>query len=124
MPAPLATRPPAAPPLVGRLGADPQVMRHLHRADIVLIHPRGLQPHALTPDLSGSGQATTSWVPHTSGVDPPPGAITQARRLIKQTDPGNLIPVALCSGLVRFNLPRSLSRLNRNTNDLSELNNL
>jgi hypothetical protein len=27
-----------------------------------------------------SGQATTIWVPHDSGVDPPPGTITQARR--------------------------------------------
>jgi hypothetical protein len=56
-------------------------MRHLHRADIVLKHPRGLLPHALPPDPSSSGQATTIWVPHTSGVDPPPGAFTQARRL-------------------------------------------
>jgi hypothetical protein len=56
-------------------------MRHLHRADIVLKHPRGLQPHILTPDPSSSGQATTIWVPHTTGVDPTPQTITQARRM-------------------------------------------
>jgi hypothetical protein len=55
-------------------------MRYLHRADILLKHACGLQPHALTPGPPSSGQATTIWVPHNPGVDPPPGAITQARR--------------------------------------------
>jgi len=39
-----------------------------------------LQPHALSPGPRSSGQATTIWVPHNPGVDPPPSAITQARR--------------------------------------------
>jgi hypothetical protein len=71
---------PAPPPLIGRLGTDPQPVRYPHRADTLLIHPYGLQPHLLTPGPPSSGQATTIWVPHTPGVDPPPGAITQARR--------------------------------------------
>jgi hypothetical protein len=54
---------PAPPSLIGRLGAHPQPVRHLHRADIVLIHLRGLQPHALTPGPPSSGQATTIWIP-------------------------------------------------------------
>src|SRR5262245_16494673 len=76
----LATGTPAPPPLIGRLGTDPQPLRDLHRADIVLIHSRGLQPHALTPGPPSSGRATTIWVPHISRRSPPPGAITQARR--------------------------------------------
>jgi hypothetical protein len=55
--------------------------RHLHRADILLKHPRGVQPHRFTPGPSSSGQAITIWVSHTPGVDLPQGAITQARRL-------------------------------------------
>ena len=34
----------------------------------------------LTPGPPGSGQATTIWIPHDPGIDPPPSAITQARR--------------------------------------------
>jgi hypothetical protein len=41
---------------------------------------RGLQPHALTPDPPSNGQATTIGIPHTPGLDPSPGEITQARR--------------------------------------------
>jgi len=70
----------APPPLIRRLGTDPQPVRHLHRAGIPLKHLRGLQPHALTPGPPSSGQATTIWIPHDPGVDPPPGTITQARR--------------------------------------------
>ena len=55
-------------------------VRHLYRADLLLKQVRGPQLHTLTPDPPSSGQATTIWVPHDSGVDPPPGTITQARR--------------------------------------------
>jgi hypothetical protein len=55
-------------------------VRHLHRAGILLKHLCGLQPHALTPGLRRSGQATTIGIPDDPGVDPPPGTITQTRR--------------------------------------------
>ena len=67
-------------PLIGRFRADPQPVRDLHRAGILLIHLHGPQSHALTPGPLSNGQATTIWVPHDPGVDPPPGAIPQARR--------------------------------------------
>jgi hypothetical protein len=75
-----AARPPAPPPLIGRLRADPQPVRDLHRAEILLMHLHGTQPHVLTPGPPSSGQASTIWVSHDPGVDPPPSAITQARR--------------------------------------------
>jgi hypothetical protein len=68
------------------------LVSYLHRADILLIHLRGLQPHALTPDPPSSGQATTIWVPHDPGVDPPLGTITQARR--KSTFMGHVDPAS------------------------------
>jgi hypothetical protein len=60
----------------------------LHRADIVFIHLRSLQPHALAPGQSSSGQATTIWVPHDPGVDPPDGRVhTGAPYVINKTGP-------------------------------------
>jgi hypothetical protein len=75
-----AARPPAPPPLIGRLRDDPRPVRDLHQADILLIHLRGPQPHALTPGPLSSGQATTIGVPHDPGAGPPLGAIPQPRR--------------------------------------------
>lgn len=74
-----ARRPP--PPLVRRLGADPQQPGYLHRVDVLLKHLRGLQPQLLSAGPSLSGQAATIRVPHVSGVDPPATQFTQARRL-------------------------------------------
>src|ERR1700749_1782549 len=81
-------RPPgSAAELVSRLGAHPQVMRYLHRADIVLIHPRGLQPHALTP-----ARPTAVRPPPSGYLIPPAWTATGddhagAPYVIKQTDP-------------------------------------
>ena len=76
-----ASGPPAPPPLVRRLGADPQQPGYLHRVDVLLKHLRGLQPQLLSAGPSLSGQAATIRVPHISGVDPPATQFTQARRL-------------------------------------------
>jgi hypothetical protein len=61
-----ATRPPAPPPLIGRLRAHPQLARHPHRLHILLEHCCGLQPHLLPPRPARSGQATTIGISHTS----------------------------------------------------------
>jgi hypothetical protein len=60
----IAASPPPPSPLVGRLRADPQLAGHLHRADPLLEHRRGLQPHRLTPGTLRRGQATTVGVSH------------------------------------------------------------
>jgi hypothetical protein len=54
----LATSPLAAPPLVGRLRADPQLTGHLPGADTLLEHRCGLSPDRLTPGSLRRGQAT------------------------------------------------------------------
>ena len=53
----LAARAPAPPPLIHRLGADPQQAGHPHRLNSLLEHLRGLQPHLLTAGPSLSGQS-------------------------------------------------------------------
>ena len=52
----------------GRLGAHPQPVGNMHRADSLLIHlrPTAARSHPLDPP--GSGQATTIRVPHDPGV--------------------------------------------------------
>jgi hypothetical protein len=92
-PAPPCPSAPAPPLLACRLGADPQPARHLHRADIVLIHMRGLKPHAPTPGPPSSGQATTIWAPHPSRRRPAerPDHVG-APHVIKQTDPAIQLP--------------------------------
>ena len=77
--------PPAPPPLVRRLGADPQQPGYLHRVDVLLEHLRGLQPQLFSAGPFLSGQAATIWVPHISGVDPPATQFTQRPTVIKQT---------------------------------------
>jgi hypothetical protein len=56
-------------------------MSHLHRLNIVLKHRRSRQPDPFPPRPPRSGQATTIGISHDPGVDRPPAAITQARRL-------------------------------------------
>ncbi len=55
----IAASPPSPPPLVSRLGTDPQLAGHPHEADALLEHRRSLPPHRLTPGPARSLQATT-----------------------------------------------------------------
>ena len=60
-----APGPPAAPPLIRGLRAHPQIMGHLHRLHILLVHRCGRQPHLFPPGPPRSGQATTIGISHT-----------------------------------------------------------
>lgn len=66
-----APGPPSPPPLIRRLGADPQAPGHLHRLNPLLEHLRGLQPQPLAAGPTLSGQPAAIGIPHTSYLIPP-----------------------------------------------------